>query len=624
MEAFADRFFSQPQIQKQLTGAAVVLVKEDRVLFQKGYGYADLAKKTPVDPGKTVFRVASISKSFTATAVMQLAEQGKIDLNGEVGAYLGNLKIPNQTNQRLTMDHLLTHTTGFDYSDPPSSVNRGSNIALSTFVEQYVPNIVRNPGEAYRYDNYAFNLQGYIIEKISGQPFSRYISQHILEPLGMNSSSFSITPEQRAFLATAYTASKEAIPEYGSVPSESPDGGMLSTGGDIAKFMIAHLNGGSAGGARILQEQTVRKMQETRHSIHPGMQGEAYGFETFYQNSYNGQSVIGKAGDLPGYHSWMWLMPEHKIGGFIVVNGDGADVKEAFFKAFMDHFYPKTTVAKSQVKTSSLDLGRLAGIYTDLRIPLWTFRVTIPGDGQLEIKDIGGTHKLREIEPLLFEDELGNKAGFKANASGEIAYLYYNKVDSWAQKRPLPERFSDVDDAQPYGEYIYGVKQLGWLEPAADGRFEPEKPITRAEFIVQVMRGTGITPSKQSPTFSDKVDSSFSGLVQSAMDMGFVQGRGRPEQLLDLNEPITRQEAAMLIWRMAARLQGPVKAQAQLAGETDKWAEESVKYVVSHTLYGPEIVPDRSGAVNYQSKRPMLRQEAAALLDLFIKKLGTS
>lgn len=127
VEAFADQFFNQPKIKEQLTGAAVVLVKNDQVLLEKGYGYADISSKKPIDPEKTVFRVASISKLFTATAVMQLAEQGAIDLQADLQTYLGDLKIVNKTNKTLTMEHLLTHTSGFDYTDSAAWLSkRGS------------------------------------------------------------------------------------------------------------------------------------------------------------------------------------------------------------------------------------------------------------------------------------------------------------------------------------------------------------------------------------------------------------------------------------------------------------------------------------------------------------------
>ncbi|MCR8979738.1 serine hydrolase domain-containing protein [Brevibacillus laterosporus] len=175
VERFADQFFNRPQIQDKLAGAAFVVVKDDQVLFKKGYGYADVEKKRSVDPDSTVFRMASVSKVFTSTAVMQLVEQNKIDPNTDVQAYLRDFNISNKTGKKLTLDHLMTHMTGFDYPDSLFSADRSpeKHYPLDDFVKQTAPNIVHNPGEMYRYDNYAFNLQGYIVQNISGVPFLR-------------------------------------------------------------------------------------------------------------------------------------------------------------------------------------------------------------------------------------------------------------------------------------------------------------------------------------------------------------------------------------------------------------------------------------------------------------------
>lgn len=620
VEAFVDGFFNQPQNKEQLTGAAVVLVKGDGVLFQKGYGYADLKSKKPIDAENSVFRIASISKLFTATAVMQLVEQGKIDLQGDVQAYLGDLKIPNKTGKTLTMEHLLTHTTGFDYTDSPNLSEK--EVPNNQFIKEQIPTIVRDPGEAYRYDNYAFNLQGYIVERLSGVPFSQYVQKHILEPLGMGSSSFQITPELREHLATPYTAKKEPIPEYLSYPAEAPDGGMFSTGGDMAKFMIAQLNGGQLADARILSKESVKNMQQIHHRIHPQIPGTAYGFETFYSNNYNGQSVIGKGGDLSGYHSWMWLMPEQKVGGFIVVNGDGTNLRENFFAAFMDHFYPETPKQKSYLKPSKTELSQLTGVYQDLRIPFWVFQVTVTDDGLLNIVDPYGSHTLREIEPMLFEDEQGIKAAIKVNSNG-TQYLYYNKVDSWAKKAPEPKEYTDVSKQHPYAPWIYGADQLGFLNPSAEGVFHPEQEMTRAEFIAELMRMTGLAPAKTTTLTGEAGDAPYLGFVQRAMDLGFVQGNAKSNQAYNTSQIISRQEAAILIWRaaMTAGVNTSNSSDVKLLGKTDPWAMEAVQYIVNHGMYGPEVTKDSAG-IDYRSKQPLLRQEAAVLLNLFCKKLS--
>lgn len=621
VEAFADQFFNQPQIKDQLTGATFVVVKDDQVLLKKGYGYADIAKKTPVDPDSTVFRIASISKSFTATAVMQLAEQGKIDLDQDIQSYLGDLRITNKTDQPLAMKHLLTHTTGFDYTEAAflDNIPTDFDYPLDRFVKSYAPTVVRKPGEAYRYDNYGFSLQGYIVQNVSGQPFQQYVADHIFKPLGMNSTYFQITPENRDRLAVPYNAIKQPIDQYGSAPTISPGGGMLSTGGDMAKFMIAHLNGGKFGNERILKEETAKTMHQLQHGIHPKLPDGAYGFETFYQSHNNGQLVIGKGGDLPGFHSWMWLMPEKKVGGFIVFNRDGFDFREALYQAFMDHYYPKPAETKTDFKLSDRELARFTGVYRDLRVPLWTFQVKASKDGQLIVDDLFGNHKLRPIEPLLFEDEDGKQAGFKENPDGTVAFMYYNKPDSWAEKLPEPIPFRDVKQDNPYAESIYLMLQLGFIGESEDGLFHPGQPITRAEFIAWIMRATGISPSAQPGAFADLAGSPYAAAVQSAAALGIVKGTS--EQAFEPDKPISRQEAATIVWRVAQYFVGLPPHEASLGGETDAWAVEGVKFVVAKGMYGPEVKPGEGGSVDYKSKQPMLRQEAAAMLNLFSKNL---
>lgn len=619
-EAFADQFFNQPQIKKQLAGAAVVLVKKNQVLLEKGYGYADISSKKPIDPEKTVFRVASISKLFTATAVMQLAEQGTIDLHAGLQTYLGDLNIVNKTNKTLTMEHLLTHTSGFDYTD--SAGGSAKEIPNRQFIKENVPTIVREPGEAYRYDNYAFNLQGYIVERMTGVPFTQYVQEHIFKPLGMGSSSFKLTPGLRKDLAVPYTAQKDPIPEYPSRPAESPDGGMFSTGRDMAQFMIAQLNGGQLAGARILSGDSVKDMQQIHHQIHPQVPGTGYGFESFYQNSYNGQRVIGKGGDLPGYHSWMWLMPEQNAGGFVIFNSDGPDLRAEFFKAFMDHYYPGSPTTASTPGTSQAELGQLTGIYQDLRLPFWILQVSATDDGKLKIKDPYGSHILREIAPLLFEDELGNKAAFKVNSNG-TQYAFYNKMDSWAKKAPEPHGYTDVGNEHPYASWIHEAGQLGVLASDGENAFHPDQEMTRAEFISGLMHLTGVAPSQNTPLTSEPQEKKYLGYVQKAIELGLVQGRG-PEQSFAVTADITRQEAAVLMWR-AAMIAGVNMTQSsgiKLAGDTAPWAVDAVKYIVNNGMYGPEIALNSAGALNYRSTEPLLRQEAAALLSLFCNRLS--
>lgn len=339
VSSFIDGFFKRPEVKSMLTGAIVTVVKDDKVLLNRGYGFADLERKIEVDPDRTVFRVASISKTFTATAIMQLAEQNKVDLDKDIGSYLNGFVIPNKTGVPLTLKNLMTHTTGFDYTDIRTTRDKYS---LQDYVKENVPTVIRKPGEAFRYDNYAYSLMGDIVENMTGKPFEKYVADHIFQPLGMKNSSFVITPTITKQLAISYDAANRPIPPYNEAPENSPEGGMFSTGSDMAQFMLAQLNGGKAGDSGILQEQSVQEMQKYSVAIHPDLPGIGYGFESSYPSNNNGQYVVDKAGDLPGFHADFWLLPEHKTGLFIVLNSDRSGIRQMLYQSFMDHYFPQS------------------------------------------------------------------------------------------------------------------------------------------------------------------------------------------------------------------------------------------------------------------------------------------
>lgn len=621
VEQFADDFFSRPEIKDSMAGAAFVVVKGDKVLLKKGYGYADVDKKLPVDADRTVFRVASISKVITATAVMQLAEQGKIDLNQDVSAYLGDINIPNKAGTPLTTKHLMTNSTGFEFGDGSelSTDDLTREVSIKQYVSDNTPTVIRKPGEYYRYDNLGFTIQGYIVEQVSKQPFGAYVQEHIFKPLGMTNSDFRVTSDITKHLAVPYNVMGEAIPTYATVPTELPGGGMLSTGADMSKFMIAHLNSGKLGDAAILKKESATVMHKPQLAVHEKLPNMAYGFEYANQQQYNGRYMIEKAGDMAGYHSNMWLIPDEKVGFFVTVNKD-VEFRKELLEAFMDHYYPKKDGAQAPLERATQSLAAFEGMYSDLRNRMWTSRIRAE-DGKLIVKDPLGKHVLREIEPLLFQDEQGVKAAFKLNDSGEIQAFYYDlKSDSWAEKLAAPQRYQDVNDDHSYAPYIYHLRQLKVIDDrSGDHRFQPAQAITREQFIGWFIRWTGVSPSKSKPAFIDISDSMFAKEIQAAYELGVIQkpksGKFHPQELL------TRQEAATIIWRMAFNHVGTGPKEARLGGSTDPWAREGVQFVIAKQLFGPEVVQGKDGTFDYRSKQPMLKQEAAVLLSTFADNL---
>ncbi|MCP1356379.1 beta-lactamase family protein [Aneurinibacillus migulanus] len=619
VEEFADTFFSQPHIKDQLAGAVFVIVKDGKILLKKGYGYADLEKKIPADPDRTVFPVASISKVFTATGIMQLVEQGKINLDEDIQTYLGDVKLKNKTDYSLTMKHLLTHTTGFDFTDTlESAQHRPEPLPLDKYVKENMSTVIRKPGEAFRYDNFASMLQGYILQNVSGKSFNQYITENIYQPLEMKNSSFLLTPEIKAKLATGYNAANKPFPVYTSNPIEQPEGGMFSTGKDMAAFMMAHLNKGTIEGHKILDKDTAEMMQSIHYAIHPKLPNMAYGFETYYHSSHNNQFVIGKGGDLPGAHSWMWLLPEQRVGGFIVFNKD-IDFREELFKAFMDRYYPMPKKEQKYVASTQEQLKRFEGVYRDLRVNPWVTKITATQQGQLLAEDPMGKNTLRQVEPLLFKDEEGTLLAFKETDDGRVAYLQYHNPVSLAERLPASKQFSDVPTVHPYAAYIKDVQQFGVLPGDTDGFFYPEAPVTRAEFVGELIRLIGVRASTHPVIFTDTKNNKYAKEIQAAVEANAI--KGVTKNTFEPNRPITRQEAAAIIWGVSQALIDAQPADAPLAGEVDPWAIQAVKYAAANKLYGPEVTSSEKGMVDYKAKKPLLRQEAAALFYTYARHM---
>lgn len=623
VEAFADEFFARQDVKAlEVPGATFVVVKDGKVLLQKGYGYADVEKKIPIDPEKTLFRIASVSKVFTAAAVMQLVEQGKIELNRDVQNYLGDIKMQNNTGSPVTMEHLLTHTTGFDIVDPPvgdsMSDDLSEEVKLTDYVKNWMPTVTRKPGDVYKYDNMASMLQGYIVQQMAGVPFHQYMKEHIFKPLGMKDSHFLLTQDLIPRLAVGYGPDNKATQLYNFIPNDMPYGGMLTTGSDMAKFMMAYLNKGKLGDNRILKEETVKEMGKTHIAIHPKVPNMAYGFEYSYQESYNGQYVIGKGGAAPrGFNSWMWLLPEQNVGAFIVYNKSG-NLREKLFKAFMDRYYPMQEKEKQTYLTPTQDqLRRFEGVYRDVRISYLITRIHATTDGQLVLENLKGKQTAKQIDPLLFEDEHGSKIAFKANPDGTIAYMYSNTDPiAWVEKLGTPERFKDIGEKHPYAEYINGMHQLGVVQSKADGTFGAQEPLTRAEFVEQVMKWIGIPASKNATKLKDIDAVPQAGLIQSAIEYDFITAPA--DQLFGPKEKITRQEAAAMMAKVMLSM-GAKPVEGTTTGNTDAWAENAVKFIVGMKYYGPEVSLSADGAADYKSKQAMTRQEAAALLYLASK-----
>ena len=339
MVAFLDSFFREKMTTYHIPGAAVVLVQGNEVVFLAGYGYADWEAQIPVDPAQTVFRIGSVSKLFTATALMQLIEQGQIDRYEDVNRYLRSFQLPDTYPQPVTAAHLLTHTGGFDDSEIGLTyVDPADAIPLTDFLASHMSPRIRPPGVLSSYSNHGFGLMGLLVEEAAGVPFAHYVEESILAPLGMAHSSFDQSPHLLTHLATGYIYANDT---YQSLPHDHlhlpPSGTMLATVADMAPFMIAHLNNGRYGDITILAADTTAMMHTQQFTNHSQLPGYTYGF---YERFWNGIRTIEHGGNYYGFMANMVLVPEHDLGLFYVYNQNDRQFWHELADSFLDTAFP--------------------------------------------------------------------------------------------------------------------------------------------------------------------------------------------------------------------------------------------------------------------------------------------
>ncbi|MFB8372648.1 serine hydrolase [Paenibacillus taichungensis] len=624
--AFLDTFFDSAEAKAQYVGASVVVVKDGKVVAEKGYGYSDLESKEPVDPKNTTFRIASVSKTFTSAAVMQLVEQGKVDLKADFQTYVKGLEFDNPFDKPVTVENLLTHTTGFEIRDPQQEDihdDFDKSVSMEDYAKLHMPPVVREPGSAYMYDNFSFLLLGMIVENVSGEPFESYMQQHIFKPLGMDNSSFLLNGKFKNQLATAYDAGHNPLDLYTLSPTPMPQGGMLSTAEDIGHFMIAFLNDGIKDNERIWKESTVKSMEQYRSSIHPLLPNTTYGFEAAFQLPGAGSSskIITKAGDLIGFSSYLFLIPEQNTGVFLTYNQTGA-LRNLFYPAFIQTFFPQYAEPvkfKDYTPQTADELQRFAGLYADLRLSTIVSSLKDGGKepGQLSISDVFlGPRTLIQVEDHLFKDELtGQFTAFEENADGTI-YMkepYLNPM-GYEKKGQKPQGFRDVQANSPYAEAIYGLQSLGYYTNDASEAFQPKNAVTRAEFIEDVLKMSGLKASKTTPpTDTDWATHPAAGYIQLGYESGMIAGAD--EKQFKPDQVITRQEAMVMIWR-TLQLQYPNELfeDVKLAGQTDAWAVPAIQMMVKLGIHGPEVKVLEDGSVDFLSRKPLIRQEEAAIM----------
>ena len=416
-----------------IPGAVVTVVKDGQVVTTRGYGWADTGasggQPVAVDPQTSLFRVASISKIPTSIAAMQLVEQGKVDLDTDISAYL-DFEIERRFDEPLTLRHLLTHSAGFE--------EHGS-LTPTTDLEAYVKNDppaqVFVPGTTPGYSNYGMALAGYIVQRVSGQPFETYVREHVLEPAGMTTSTYEqpLPAGLAGSLGPGYTSTGEEVPF--EVMGDFPAGSLTVSAPDFAAFMNAQLSRSP----KLLREETWEQMWS------PGLGEDKLGNRAkagemglgYFELTRHGRRIVEHSGDhTRGWHSKFELYPEEKTGIFISYNGDGNgsdssnNLREDLAQGFADRYFPGETVKASGSKNSADRARQVAGSYIPSISPRNTFLAAwSPFFGKATIEHTGGGKLILdkaqyvEVEPWVWRQVDGRGAIAAQVKDGKVVSL---------------------------------------------------------------------------------------------------------------------------------------------------------------------------------------------------------
>ena len=464
LSAFFDGIMPYAIHRDGIAGSVIVVVRGNRILFAKGYGYADLAKRTPVVADRTMFRPGSVSKLFTWTAVMQLVEAGKIDLDADVNTYL-DFKIPPKFGKPITMRNLMTHSAGFEETILDLMVDKpGQLYPIRDYLIKRMPNRIYPPGTVVAYSNYGATLAGYIVQRVSGEQFADYVARHIFTPLRMAKATFvQPLPKQfEPFMSDGYETTASDKPTPFELIEAAPAGSLSASGTDMGRFMLAYLNGGNYQGGEILKPATIAKMWTLQIRPAPNILGFDLGF---YQENRNGLEIVGHGGDTTVFHSDLHLLPAQHVGFFMSVNslglpGSSEAVREQVFRGFLDRYYPYVAPQPPTLSTAKADSARAAGWYVSSRRAERALRfvyalgqsgVTANADGTISATGLvdaaGSPLKWREIKPFFYQ-EVGGQThlGFALAPDGTPV--------SWA-----------VDDINVFDfQRVSGLTALGTLK----------------------------------------------------------------------------------------------------------------------------------------------------------------
>jgi len=479
LEAFVDDVMAD-RIGTTTPGATVAVVSGDTPLLTKGYGTADVDADEPVRADETVFRVGSVGKLVTYTAVVQSVEAGVLDLDTDVNAYLrdSRVTVTDTYDEPVTLRHLGTHTAGFESTlDPEIVADPDALDALETVLADHQRSRVRPPGELVGYSNYGAALAGHVVAEAHDTGFEEYVQSEIFDPLGMTHSTFAqpVPADQPGKRAAPHVRDGDSFLAADDVYiNMRPAGSLSATATDMAAFMSAHLGDGAVGDVRILDASTAQTMHSRHHVRHPAVTNWRYGFHEYGDPNAN---LIAHSGATVNFTSQLLLAPDHGVGVFVAYNSNPSELPAAVVDEIVAEYdlQPVPTSPTATARTGGQERARaVAGEYSlsylpqsgPLQVADLLAHVTVEpvDDGRLQTTTLGGDpRRWVETEPYVYREVGGHDVLAFEVADGDVDVLNVN-----SEPTGVYQPVSSVDRQLVTGGVVgtalsgFGLSLAGW------------------------------------------------------------------------------------------------------------------------------------------------------------------
>lgn len=617
--AMLDAFVTREIADKEIPGFAIALVKGEKLIWQKGYGFSDPNEKSPIKP-ETIFRVGSVSKLFTDIAVMQLVEKGELDLDAPVMSYIPEFKPENTSKQPITLRQLMSHRSGLVREPPVGSYFESGDPTLSDTIKSLnATALVYLPETRHKYSNAGIAAVGYVLEKTQNKPFADYLRKSLLVPLGMKASSFKPTPEISNNLAKArmWTVFGKTYDAPTFELGIAPAGSMYTTTGDLAAFASALFEANKNAPGAFLKKTTLEQMWTPQFSPKGTKNGAGLGF---FVSDLDGHRQVAHGGAIYGFSTQLSVLPDDELAVVVVStkdlsNGVTTRVADAALKAMLAESADKPV--EKPVQTGAIDsnlAAKIAGRYSDGE----TSYELIKYEDGLGLLNTGGGPEFRlrsNRNGLVVDDLLGFGIAVNPNPEKKTIEVDGKTFKRVAGKKPKP---ANDDFRGLIGEYgpdynpTYVFERDGKLWILIE-QFEFD-PMEQVSTDVFKFPDRGLYHGEQ---IRFKRDKSGRATQMIAAGIPFERrqvgpGEGAPQLLIDPVRPVNELIEEALVDQPPVETGEFRETDLVELVEMDKSIKLDIRYATSNNLFG---------TIFYSQPRAFMQRPAAESVVRVNKKL---